>query len=114
MQWVPSLPELAADALAELLQTEGTNLPHAAHIIWKWENDDKFVRAQPRIAVSIIRWLAERKSIEPWSADNATKQLEKALEFGASVPEVIGAGEALAALPSQTAVKLVERLRQAQ
>jgi hypothetical protein len=112
ISWVVSLPEVAAEVLAELIQTPGQPVPHGERVIWGWrQNNDEWIRAHPREATGIIKWLADRRSLEPWTADDATKQLEQASEAGASRSEVIEAAEALAGLPCQTAIDLVERLR---
>jgi hypothetical protein len=111
VSWIVSLPEVAADALAELIQTPGKPVPHGDRVIWEWEQDDKWISNQPTIAVAVIKWLAERGSLEPWTVDEATKLLEKALLAGAPKPDVIAAAEVLAGLPCQTAIDLVERLQ---
>ncbi len=109
--WIVSLPEVAADAFAELVQTPGNPIPHGERVIWELEQDDKWVNDQPTVTVAIIKWLAERGSFQPWTADEATKLLEKALGAGAGKPDVIAAAEVLAGLPCQAAIDLVERLQ---
>ena len=109
--WVVSMPEVAAEAFGELLQTPGQPVPHGERVIWEWRQDSEWVRAHPKEATAIIKWLADRRSIEPWTADDATNLLEQALDAGASRSEVIDAAEALAGLPCQVAIDLVERLR---
>ncbi len=110
-RWVISLPEVAAEALAELLQTPGEPVPHGERVIWEWKQNDEWLRAHPREATAIIKWLGARRSLEPWTADDAVRHLEEALEAGAPRSEVIAAAEVLAGLPCQAAIAFVERLR---
>ena len=101
----------AADAFAELIQTPGNPIPHGERVIWELEQDGQWITDQPMVAVAIVKWLAERGSFQPWTADEATKLLEKALVAGAAKPDVIAAADVLAGLPCQAAIDLVVRLQ---
>ncbi|MFN2397219.1 MAG: SIR2 family protein [Gemmatimonadaceae bacterium] len=111
ISWIVALPEVAEAAMAELAQTPGQQLVYADRIIRDWKRNDSWVGAHPREATAIIKWLAERRSIEPWAAGYAVIELESALNAGALPSEVLAAAEALAELSCQTAIALVERLQ---
>jgi SIR2-like domain/Domain of unknown function (DUF4020) len=109
--WIVGMPEVASEMIQELWQTAGEHLEQADYVLLNWRGDDQWVRAHPTEAVSVIRWLAKRKSVEVWTTDEAVKLLETALNAGAPKSDVIAAAEALAELPSEAAVRLLERLR---
>jgi hypothetical protein len=109
--WVVTLPEVAADAVAELSQTTGQPGQHVDHILWTWRKDDSWIRSHPTEATVLIRWLAERRSLELWMCSDAVKQLEIALEAGASSTDVCAAAEALAQMSCQAALDLLKRVR---
>ena len=111
IEWVTELPEVAEEAVVELLQTPGQNLPNADRVLWQWREDAAWVRAHPDEASDIIRWLAERSSIDSWTAGDAATQLGIALQAGASRAKVLAAAEAVGALPCRAAIDLADRLR---
>jgi hypothetical protein len=111
LRWIVELPEVAADAVVELNQTLVEGLEHADHIVWEWREDPSWLRAHPREACSILKWLADRRAIEPWTANDIVTLLQNALDAGAERELVLAAAESLAALPSQLAIAFVENLR---
>lgn len=111
IQWVVALPEVADDVVEMLKSTPGEQLPHADRVIWSWREDETWLRAHPKAATTLIQWLAERRSLSSWHADEAVSLLENALTAGASRVEVTAAAEALAALPCPQAVAFLDRLR---
>lgn len=113
LDWIAALPEVTAEVVRELVQIEAQRLSGADRIFWRWSDaEDEWVHTHPSEATALIRWLAERKSIESWSASDAVTHLEAALEAGARRADVLAAAEAVAALPSQAALPLIDRLRQ--
>jgi len=113
LEWPVALPEVAPEVVRELVQIEAPALRDTDHIFWEWRDaENDWVRTHPAEVVAVIKWLADGKSIEPWSASDAVSILETALAAGAPDGDVLAAAEAVAALPFQGAVPLVERLRQ--
>lgn len=110
--WVVALPENAHEVLAELMRTECSSLPHADALLWKWKEEDEWPRKHPDEAVGIVKFLAQRASIQQWSADDAVVVLELALAAGATEKEVQATAEAVAASTDcKSATALAARLR---
>ena len=112
--WIPALPEVAGEALAELQASPGEQLERADHVMWKWKEDNTWVRAHAGEAVGIVAFLAKGRSISPWLFDDAVTVLGVALDAGAAHESVIAAAEHLVARGSQAAAALIERARTAQ
>jgi hypothetical protein len=111
VRWVVALPEVWEDAFHMLEATPGTAIPNADRVLGFWHNDDVWVREHPNNAVAVIRWLAQRRSIQ-WQGHVAVGLLETALEARAPRDAVIAAAEALAELPIPEAAILARRLRE--
>jgi hypothetical protein len=112
LKWPVAFPEVAPEVTRELMQIEAPALGDTDHIFWEWgdaEND--WVRTHPAEVAALIKWLADRKSIKPWSSSEAVSILERALAAGAPRDDVLAAAEAVTAIPFQGAISLVERLR---
>lgn len=111
LEWIPALPEVAADALIELEATPAEAIEHADRIVWAWRDNNDWLQAHPNEAVRILRWITDRHSISPWMAAHAVPHLEAALIAGADRLRVLAATEALGGLPCPEALALAERLR---
>lgn len=111
LDWIFALPEVTSEVMAEIGKMEPSAVDGADRLFWEWREDNAWVRTYPAEATALIRWLAECKSIESWSATDAVTHLETALAAGADQADVLRAAEAIAALPSQAAMTLISRLR---
>lgn len=111
ISWVVALPEVADEVLLELQQSPGEQLEHADTQIWKWKEDDAWVRAHPSAAAKLVAFLAARRSIKPLLAEHAVTVLETALEAGAPRDVILRGAESLAALPCPAASRVAQRLR---
>lgn len=111
IDWVMALPEVAAEVVNELSETDGEALSDADRILWDWREREDWVRDHPSEAAAVVKWLAERKSLPSWSADDAVKHLETALGAGAPRALVLVAAEAVAALGCTAAFALIQRIR---
>ncbi|MES2304654.1 MAG: SIR2 family protein [Gemmatimonadota bacterium] len=110
--WVTSLPEVAPDAVAELLQTPGQSLRKVDRYLRQWKLDPAWIEAHPEETVAIVGWLASRDSISTWFADDCVAFLEVSLAAGAKQEAVLRAADALAQLPCAAAVTLLTKVRQ--
>lgn len=110
--WVMALPEVSSEVIAELEATETPAIEHD-HVLWRWKDDDTWVREHPSEAVSIIKFLADRRAIQRWHADDAVTLLETAQAHGAARDAVVAAANALvSALPAaQRPLEFAEQLR---
>jgi hypothetical protein len=101
--WLIELPDIALEALTDLAVAPGEPIPHAEILLWKWREDDTWVRKHPGVAVAIVKFLAERQSVPQWAVDNAVDILKCAFEASASRDAVLPAAEALVALSAKSA-----------
>lgn len=112
-RWAEALPELAPEVLSKLTETPGTAFPHLDSVIWEWKQDDAWVRGHPEVAAGLLRFMAARRSIHLWHADDAVELLETALAAGASKETVRSAAEKIVAgTSSQRAADLAARLKE--
>lgn len=111
INWVIALPEVADDAFEELRQSPGERLEHADHILFTWKEETSWVAAHPTVAAKLVGFLAERRSVRPWSLDDAVAVLTTAVDGRAERLVALAAAEALAEQGAQSAASLANRLR---
>jgi hypothetical protein len=109
--WAPALPEVASVVVSELAATETGPMNQAASIFWTWQEDDRFVREHPNEVLIIVRFLAERRSVD-WFVAEAVKTIELAMKHGGKLDGAQAAAESLAnATNADQAVDFARRLR---
>jgi uncharacterized protein DUF4020 len=115
ISWITALPETCGEAVAELEQTESPAMQYADAILWHWRQDDSWIREHPLEAAAIIKFIALRGTLQPWSIDDAVRVLKTAAESGAPTQVIIDVAECIAAasggVPRQ-ALDLIQSLRE--
>lgn len=81
--WVPGLGASAAEALDLLTATPGTELEHVDSLVHEWKSTPQWAIDNPTVAVGIIRFLAARRSLNPWMAPYAVEVLAHLRRSGA-------------------------------
>ena len=111
IDWVVALPEVGAEALAELNAYTGPVTAHADHVIHRWAEDDAWLRANAETGAGILTFLSTRGAIQPWNVEQAADLLTVALESGAPSHGVLAAAEPLIVVGGDKIRALVARLR---
>ena len=109
ISWLPTLPEVAQEVLEHLEGSPGEELEHADDLIRTWDEGDPFLESHLSECVQLVRFLAQRHSINPWMAAHAISVLRKALDHGAPCVGTKEAAGLLVPLATEAA-ELVDQL----